>query len=130
MTDWDQTYKNLKKFNWIILLLLSSISYFLMKSSFTLGVILGGLIIIANFSLLQSTIRNAFPGDGLVKTRKSVLILKSFFRLFFLGGVIYLLITRGLIDPIGLTIGISTVVFSIVGFGINRAWKLRIEGIV
>ena len=128
MTNWDQTYKTLNKLNWLILLILSSIGYFFMDRSLTLGIIAGGFVIIANFNFLQATIRKAFQPDEVIKIRKAFLIGKSFFRLFLLGGIIYLLITRGLVDPIGLTIGLSTIVFSIVSFGVICAWKSRIEG--
>ena len=57
--DWDKAYHAITKRNWIILFLLSLISYFAMPPSATLGVILGGVAIIINFDLLQYTIRRA-----------------------------------------------------------------------
>ena len=110
MTDWHTTYKDLSRLSWLVLFVLSSISYFFMTHSFTFGIIVGGFVVIANFNFLQSTIR------------------KSFFRLSVLGGIIYFLITRQVVDPIGLTIGLSTVVLGIVSFGLLRAWKSREEG--
>jgi len=130
MTDWDKTYKDLSRLSWLVLFVLSSISYFFMTHSFTLGIIVGGCVVIANFNFLQSTIRKSFQLDRFVRRRKALLIGKSFFRLSMLGGIIYLLITRGLVDPIGLTIGLSTVVLSIVSFGVLRAWKSRVEGVM
>ena len=59
--DWEEVYRDLKKRNWIILLVLSTISALLMSHTVTLGVMLGGLIIILNFNILQHTIRRAFP---------------------------------------------------------------------
>ena len=129
MTDWDQTYESLKRRNWFILLILASISYFLMSHSMTLGIILGGFIIIVNFSFLQSTIRKSFPPDGSLKTKKFPLMIKSFFRLLILSVIIYVLITRGWVNPIGLTIGLSIVVLSIVSYGISKAKKSSIEGV-
>ena len=123
MSDWAQTYDSLKRRNWVILLILSAASYFFMSRIMTLGVILGGLIVIANFGFFQFIIRRSFPTDGAIQSRKSLLMVQSFIRLFILGGVIYILITHGWVDPIGLTIGLSTVVLSIVSYGINRAWK-------
>jgi len=49
--------------------------------------------------------------------------MKYYFRLLVMGVIIYLLITRGLVDPLGLAVGLSTVVIGIIIFGINRAWK-------
>lgn len=123
--DWDSVYRELSMRNWIILLLLSFISFFFMPGNATLGVILGGVLIIINFDLLQHTIRRAFPSKGPAKPKKPALIVKSYLRLLALGGVMYLLIRQGWVDPIGLAIGLSTVVFSIVSFGISCAVKIK-----
>ncbi len=94
-----------------------------MSRSLTIGVILGGLIIIVNFKVFQHTIRSAFSPEGVMKMRKMSIIAKYYFRLLALGVIIYFLISNGWVDPVGLAIGLSTVVISIVSFGINRAWK-------
>ena len=95
-----------------------------MNHTVTLGVILGGLIIIANFNVLQHTIRRAFPTETGVKTKKTVLIIKGYLRLLALGAVIYFILKMGMVDPIGLTVGLSTVVFSIISLGISCAFKI------
>ena len=125
--DWDELYRDLKMRSLIILLILASISYFLMSNSITAGIILGGLLIIINFDILQSAVRRAFPADGAIKVKKISLIAKTYFRLLVLGAIIYFLITRVRVDPLGLTVGLSTVVFSIVSFGISSALKTNIR---
>jgi len=120
--DWKTLYRNLSTRNWLTLFLMSSVSFFVMSSSLTLGIILGGLVIICNFNILQHTIHRAFSPEGIM-TGKIAVILKYYMRLLALGIIIYVLITRGWVDPIGLGIGLSTVVISIVSFGISRAWK-------
>lgn len=122
--DWEKVYKDLRRRNWIILLVMSTMSYFLMSHSLTLGIILGGFIIMANFKVFQHTIRSAFSSDGVMNTGKMVIIAKYYFRLLALGVIIFLLITQGWVDPIGLAVGLSTVVISIISFGINRAYKM------
>jgi hypothetical protein len=94
-----------------------------MDHSLTLGIILGGLIIILNFRLFQNTIRRAFSPEGVMEGVKIVIILKYYFRLLALGIVIYVFIAKGGIDPVGLAIGLSTVVISIVSLGITRALR-------
>ena len=121
--DWHLVYEDLKKRNWMILLVLSSISYFSMSNMLTLGIIVGGLIIIANFKLFQHTICSAFSSDGVMKRKKISIIAKYYIRLIALGIVIYFLIKKGWVDPIGLAIGLSIVVISIVTFGITRLLK-------
>ena len=123
--DWRILYHEIKMLNWLILLVLSGVSYFLMSAAWTLGVILGGFVIIANFSMLQHTIRQAFSTDGQMIRGKAAIIAKYYLRLLGLGIMIYLLITRGWVDPVGLAVGLSTVVLSIVIMGIHMALKTR-----
>ncbi|MFC1823111.1 ATP synthase subunit I [Thermodesulfobacteriota bacterium] len=121
--DWEILYRDLKTRNWIILLVLSSVSYFTMKSSLTLGIILGGFIIIVNFKVFQHTLRRAFsPNIGMKKGKFSI-IAKYYFRLLALGLILYILITKAWIDPVGLAVGLSTVVISIVSLGVSLALK-------
>jgi len=121
--DWEKLVKQLRIQNWIILMILGSVSFFLMNSTFTLGILLGGLIIIANFNILQHTIRRAFSTDGVMKNNKLAIVAKYYFRLAILGIIIYILITNDWVNPIGLAIGLSIVVFSIINIGIRAVWK-------
>lgn len=122
--DWKTLYKDLQRLNWSVLLILSSMSYLLMAPLFTAGVILGGLTAIANFNLFQNTLYGAFSAQGFTKSR--ILIIAKFnLRLLAVGVILYILITKGLVHPVGLALGLSTVVFSIVGMGIHLAFKMR-----
>ena len=122
--DWDKLLKILGKCNWIILMILGSASFFIMPPLFTLGVILGGLIIIANFSLLQHTVRRAFALDGSMKKKRASIIAKYYFRLAIMAIIIYILVSNGWVDPIGLAVGLSIVVISITYVGIRAALKI------
>ena len=121
--DWEDIFKNIRTLNWLILLLLASLSFFLMNEPFTTGIILGGFIIIANFRLLQHTICQGFSSEGIFRAKKVSIIAKYYLRLFALGIVIYFLIPRNWVHPVGLAIGLSIVVFSIVSIGIHISWK-------
>lgn len=123
MNNWDQIYGDLKRRGWIIFFILAAAGYLSMSRSFTLGIILGGIIIILNFSFLQSTIIRAFQKKSVNRKKKSVLIAQSFLRLFFLGSIIFFLLKYDLVDPIGLAIGLSIIFFSIVSMGISSAFK-------
>ena len=123
--DWKTLYKALKTINWLILLILSSGSYFVMPPRFTTGVILGGITVIANFNVLQHTIYGAFSPGGAMARAKAGIILKFYVRLLALGVIIYLLIVNGGIDPVGLGVGLSTVVFSIIVLGVHMALKTK-----
>ncbi len=115
--------QDIKIFNWVILFILSALSGVFMEVQFTLGVILGGLIIIANFSLLHHTMRSAFSDQGAMKGKKMALIAKFYFRLAIMGLIIYILITEAWVNPVGLVVGLSIVVLSILNFGIRAAFR-------
>jgi hypothetical protein len=121
--EWGKISNQLSSQNWLILLILSAGSSLLMRPDFTLGIIFGGLIIIANFKFLQHTIRCAFSSEGVMKGNKLSIIGKYYLRLSLMGMVIYALITYGLVHPVGMAVGLSTVVLSIIQMGIRMAWK-------
>jgi hypothetical protein len=56
---------------------------------------------------------------------KFSIIIKSYLRLLALGAIIYILIDKGLVDPIGLAVGVSTILFSIVSLGIILIVKTK-----
>jgi hypothetical protein len=121
--DWEKTYGDLRMLNWFSLLMMSLISIFFMSRSLTLGIILGGLIVIANFCVLQRSIRRGFLSEGTVKTTSFFVVAKYFLRLSVLAIIIALSVKCKWIDPVGLALGLSTVVISIVSFGIKRALR-------
>jgi len=123
--EWKNLQKRLRLLNWVILMILSSTSAVLMSYSFAGGVFLGGLIAVTNFHVLQHTIRRAFSSDGNMRKGKFSIIMKSYLRLFALGVIIYILIDKDLVDPIGLAVGVSTILFSIVSLGISLVVKTK-----
>jgi ATP synthase I chain len=123
--EWEKLQNTLQKTNWLVLLVLSSFGYFVMSPFWTAGVLFGGLIAIANFSLLQYTVRRAFSPEGIHQGARFSIVGKYYLRLVALGGILYVLITRGWIDPVGLVAGLSTVMVSIIGFAIHVVWRAR-----
>ena len=120
----ERLFRSLRTLNWVVLLILAGFSNWLMTQDFTLGIILGGLMIIANFRLLQHTILRAFSTDGALQTKKASIIANHYLRLAAMGGLIYVLITQRWVHPVGLTIGLSIVVISIIGLGIHMTYKM------
>jgi len=123
--EWQRFHNILRMLNWVVLLCFSLASYFSMSPYWTAGVILGGLIAIANFNVLQHTVRRAFSTEGIHQGARFSIVGKYYLRLLALGVILYVLITRGWIDPVGLAVGLSTVVLSIVGLGIGLALRIR-----
>jgi hypothetical protein len=122
--DWEHISKYFKAQGWFILLVFGLLSFFFMSSSFTLGVILGGLMIITNFNVLQSTIRSAFTPEGTMMNKKSAIVAKYYLRLAILGIIIYILVANELVDIAGLLIGLSIIVINILILGIRFALKI------
>ena len=119
----EKLLQKIRFHNWVILMIAGSLSFLFMNRTFTLGLILGGLLIIGNFGLLQHTIRAAFPSEGIMERKKGTIIIKSYFRLAILGLIIYILITNGWVSPLGLTAGLSVVVVTIFYVGIQAVFR-------
>lgn len=124
---WEIVYKDLKFLNWITLLILSLLSYILLSPEQTLGTIIGGLLIITNFNVFQHSIRRIFNSTDFKKINKTSIILKYYIRLITLGFIIFLLLMKGWINPVGLAIGLSTLVISITILGIGMVLKTKNE---
>ena len=116
--EWKNLYRDLKRLNWLGLLLLASASCFVMSPAFTAGIIVGGLMVIANFHALQHTIRQGFSADDSRTTKKASVIAKYYLRIAAMGILIYFFISQKWVDPVGLTVGLSIVVIGIVSLGI------------
>ena len=125
--EWKIIYEEIRVKNWIVLLILSSAGYFFLSPGQTFGIIMGGLLIIANFKVFQRSIRNAFSPDGLLKKSNIAIIIRYYVRLLVLGAIMAILIGKGWADPVGLAIGLSTVVISISAMGIRMAMKIFAE---
>ena len=121
--DWEDISKYFKAQGWLILMIFGLLSFFFMSPAFTLGVMLGGFIVIANFNSLQSTIRSAFSPEGTMMNKKGAILGKYFLRLAILGIIIYILATTEWVDIGGLIIGLSIVVINIILLGIRLAIK-------
>ena len=127
---WEELARTLRFLNWAILLVLGSLSFFFMSPTFTLGILAGGLVIIANFNLLQRTVRRGFSAEGILHVKKVSIIAKYYLRLTALGVIIYILIAQQCVHPVGLAVGLSIVVIGIVLFGIQKALRTSSRGVV
>ena len=102
--------------NWMILIVSGLISQMVAPADVTLGVILGGLIAAINFHLLKKTLKTMFAPDTVLEKGRSVVgnvLMKYYFRFVVSGGLIFLLISKHIVHPIGLVLGLSVVVASV-----------------
>jgi hypothetical protein len=125
--EWHDLYRNLKRLNWGVLLVLTTISYFVMSHAFTTGIMVGGLIAFANFHLLQRTIHKGFSPELALKMRKGTLIARFYLRLAAMGTLITIFVSQQWVHPVGLTVGLSIIVVSIVILSVLLIRKTSLE---
>jgi len=97
--------------NWILFLAASILGFLLLPTDFAKGVLFGGLLVTVNFHLLAGTLRKALTPPHL--SSHNLVIAKYFLRFIGSGFIIFILIAGNYVNPVGLVIGLSVVVFSI-----------------
>ena len=97
--------------NWILFVITSGVGFFIFTPAFAGGILCGGLLVTDNFHLLARTLKRALTPPNL--TSHNVVIAKYFLRFIASGFVIFILIAGHFVNPLGLIIGLSVVVFSI-----------------
>jgi hypothetical protein len=97
--------------NWILFLAASIMGFVLLPADFARGVLFGGLLVTLNFHLLAGTLRKALTPPHL--SSHNVVIAKYYLRFIGSGFIIFILIAGNYVNPVGLIIGLSVVVFSI-----------------
>jgi len=111
-TEKDPLQKRLELTNWILLAVLVAGSLFLRSTRFSLGILLGGLISIVNFHWLYRNLLSVFQKH--LNRARTALMLRYYLRLAVTAIALYWIISRNLVDVIGLVIGLSVVVLNIV----------------
>lgn len=107
----DPLQRRLELLNWITLGFLLAVSLIFWSSDFTLGILLGGLISIVNFSWRQRDLKAVFR--KLTKRSQSAFMVRYYIRFVVSGVAIYFIITKTTADVIGLVIGLSIVIINI-----------------
>lgn len=92
-----------------------------MPANFTTGILLGGLISIANYYWLYLSLRKAFR--QISDRSKTVVMVKYYIRFALTGVVLYFILTKTPADVFGLLLGLSVVVINIVSSAILEMSK-------
>jgi hypothetical protein len=111
LKDKDPLQKRLEITNWVILLILASGGFLLHSSQFSLSILCGGLISIVNFHLLYHNLLSVFT-KRMNSPGKAILI-RFYLRLAVTALLLFLVISGGLVDVIGLIIGLSVVFLNV-----------------
>jgi len=107
----ERLLKFVTRTNWVLLTLASALGLLWATPAFTGGIICGGLIVTINFHLLYRTLKKALVPTSL--TSHNVILAKYYARFIISGLIIFVLIFKHIVNPIGLFIGLSVVVVSI-----------------
>jgi hypothetical protein len=108
--------------NWILLAGATVAGALFASRDAALGILFGGLIVTVNFNLLARTLRRALKPPHVASHH--VVIAKYYIRFLISGFIIFLLIAGRVVDPLGLVVGLSVVVFSIILATIREVKKL------
>ena len=98
--------------NWVLCCIATGLGFALAPPAFALGVFFGGLLVTVNFHLLARTLKGALVPPYLAS--HNVVLAKYYLRFMASGFIIILLIATKLVHPVGLVIGLSIVVASII----------------
>ncbi len=104
------------KSNWYLFSLGTALAFINTPFKFALGILCGGILVTLNFHLLKSTLYKAFDPSKIINSNRSILnvmLVKYYIRFAISGIVIFTLINRKIVDPLGLIAGLSVVVASI-----------------
>jgi hypothetical protein len=89
------------------------------------AVLVGGLLSFLSFFWLQRDIQNIFLGP--LRAAKILFFVKYYARLALLAVVLYMVVKNRIFNVIGLLVGLSTVMLSIVITGIGEVRKMHVN---
>lgn len=108
--------------NVVLFLALSLIAWLFWAPAVMRGIICGGILVTLNFHLMARTLRKALTPPHMASI--SSVLAKYYVRFTISGIIIFLLISRQLVDPLGLIVGLSVVVASIMLATLREVTKL------
>lgn len=112
LTGKDPLQQRLEIANWVVLVVFVLAGALIFSLKFTLGVLLGGLISIVNYHWLCRDVKKVFA--HLTDRAKSRIMFKYYIRFGITAVALYFIVSSGIVDVVGLLIGLSTVIVNIV----------------
>lgn len=98
--------------NLVVFILFVLLSLLIPLEKFTRGTLCGGLLVTVNFFLAERSLRRSFR-DGGPPPIFAVVMAKHYLRFLVTGAIIFWLIANGMVHPLGLLLGLSVVVVSL-----------------
>jgi hypothetical protein len=103
--------KCVKWTNWLLFVVATACGFLFFSPAFAKGIFFGGLIVTVNFHLLARTLQKALTPPHI--RSHNVVLVKYYVRFIVSGFIIFVLISKHIVNPLGLFIGLSVVVASI-----------------
>lgn len=98
--------------NWILTAFAGVLGFAIFPLNVACGIFFGGLLVTVNFHLLAKTLKKALAPPHLAS--HNLILAKYYLRFLASGFIIFVLIVGKIVHPVGLIIGLSIVVFSII----------------
>ncbi len=111
--------------NWVLFFAASILALSVASPAFARGIIFGGLIVTINFHLLARTLKKALI--PLHPASPNAILAKYYIRFIASGFIIFVLIAGNYVNPVGLILGLSVVVASIMLATLSELKKLIFE---
>lgn len=108
--------------NWILFASASLAGLIFAPPAFARGIFFGGLLVTLNFHLLSKTLRKALTPPHLASS--NAILAKYYIRFIASGFIIFVLIAGHFVNPVGLVLGLSVVVASIILATLREAKNL------
>jgi hypothetical protein len=108
--------------NWVLFTIAAIAGAAAAPADFALGIVSGGLIAAVNFHLLARTLKKALTPPHIAS--HNVVIAKYYLRFLVSGLIIFVLISGRYVAPVGLVIGLSVVVASVMLATLREISKL------
>jgi hypothetical protein len=111
--------------NWVIFIGASFTGFILAPPDFARGIFFGGLLVTLNFHMLAKTLKKALTPPHLAS--HNLVLAKYYIRFMLSGIIIFVLIAWHFVNPLGLVIGLSVVVASIILATLRELKKIILE---
>ena len=98
--------------NWVLLGLGALLGFVFTPRAFAWGIVCGGVIVTINFTMLARTLRKALTPPYIAS--HNAVLAKYYIRFLVSGVIIFVLLAGRLVNPVGLVLGLSVVVASII----------------
>ncbi|MFO7753552.1 MAG: ATP synthase subunit I [Desulfobacteraceae bacterium] len=113
--------------NWFLFVVVTLFSFINTPFRFACGFMLGAFIVTVNFHFLKTTLKKTFNPSRVIYDGRMILtgvLVKYYIRFIVSGLVIFLLISKDIVNPLGLLAGLSVVVASMFSATIIELTKL------